>query len=149
MGYSAIEPLTKTVADKSKSPRVRGVAVYVLYDLAVQGNLEHDDLQPAVDALAGSLSDPDENVRNYSAMTLAKLGDKRATDVLIGMIKQPNQNTIESSNAPSYLSSLHDPKSVDPLIEMLNDKSAWGALRCAQRSAGCAMPSPLNRCCRC
>ena len=123
-GLMAIEPLAKTLADKSKSSRVRTVAAAVLYDLAVQGNLDHDDLKPAVDSLFDALSDPEDNVRNYAALTLADLGDNRAAAALVEMIKKPNYGVTAFQNATAFLSQLHDSKGIELLIPLLKDERA-------------------------
>jgi len=122
MGFVAIEPLTKALANNSQN--VREVAACVLYHLAGPGGegIDRDDLQPAIEPLVAALADPSAIVRRDAALALGELGDWRAVPELIEAVKSLDEQAylFSTTNASSYLSSINDPASVQPLIALLS-----------------------------
>ncbi len=98
---------------------MRELAAWVLYNLIAQRNLNADDMQPAVTALAPALDDSSEVVRHHVAMTLGLLGDRRAAGRLIETLAAADESHPIYYNAANELGALHDPDSFEPLLKLL------------------------------
>jgi HEAT repeat protein len=123
MGLAAVEPLAELLEDESQD--VREVAASVLYNLHGQGGLDDEDFQPVVESLAAALDDASPTVRYHVAMTLGRLKDPRAKDVLFEMLSQnvaDEQSHVIYTNAFNSIGALRDEDSFDRLVAMLGDK---------------------------
>lgn len=121
MRYVAVEPLAQALADPSE--RVRRVAAWVLYNLAIQSGLDREDMQPAVEPLVRALDDPAEIVRFHAAMALGILREPRAVPTLLQALARSDEQSYHYGNSAAYLMQMADPSSVGPLIELLGHES--------------------------
>lgn len=76
----------------------------------------------AVDYLTQLLTDPDNNVRMYSALMLGRIGDISPVDALIRTLDDPEPNVIHS--AIEALGKIGDARAVAPLIGCLS-RELW------------------------
>jgi HEAT repeat protein len=120
MGFVAIEPLARALSSPSQA--TREVSAWVLYNLmAPSDGIDREDMQPAIEPLVTALADPSAIVRHHAAMTLGRLGDRRAVPELIETAKDSDQQSLLYSNAAAYLNTIKDPESVPPLISLLSN----------------------------
>lgn len=77
--------------------------------------------QKVIDALVGALDDTDADVRQQALMTLARLGDARATAPLVKALGDASPDVRE--HAAMALGRSRDPKAIDALLKALSDSS--------------------------
>ena len=85
-GYTG--QLIRTLQDKKKHPDERAKATYYLGQIGGPG---------AYEALAATLSDEDETIRNLAVVGLGCLGDKRATQPLLDLLSRESSSDIKRS----------------------------------------------------
>lgn len=74
----------------------------------------------AVDEIVSYLHDSHWQVRQTACRLLAKLGDARAVEPLLEMLRDPQRRNKDTVHA---LEKFHDPRSVEPLIDFLCSSS--------------------------
>lgn len=117
-------------ADPDESEVIRKIASFSNDSVEVRRNAVASLVKmgsPAVEHLTAALGDEDDLVRWHAAETLGKIGDERAVDPLISMLK--DENSSISRSAVKALADIGGP-AVAPLIAALQDEDPlvrWNA----------------------
>lgn len=88
-----------------------------------------------VEFFIDALKDENSSIQGAAASRLGELGDAKAIEPLVEVLKYKDTDDIENSIRPSAAESLgkiNDVKAVEPLIEALNDDNPYVRLRSAQ-----------------
>ncbi len=76
----------------------------------------------AVDSLINALEDADANVRLMAIQALTRLGDKKAIEPFITLLRK-DENKVVRSSAATGLGEIGDRRAIKPLISALKDES--------------------------
>jgi HEAT repeat protein len=113
----------------------------------LQGNkqaaLKDDRFVPEIVSLFRDSKNDDPRVRRYLAVALGRLGDRRAVDPLIGVLRQPDPDPETLIYSVWALGAIGDSKALPSLLALVGSEDA-GVRKAVVHTLG-ALPSPEAR----
>ncbi|MGA1823632.1 MAG: HEAT repeat domain-containing protein [bacterium] len=102
-----------------------GDRIGALLSIAEKGKREGEKalLSPYIPQIVSMIKDNDPIVRKYGIIFIRKVDYKKAVDILIVALKDPDFNV--AYNAARALGAYHSRKAIKPLLEILHNSAQW------------------------
>lgn len=132
----SVQPLIDTLENHQQLPAVRGDAAMALVNCVFSDRIDHPAAKtPAMiehitDVLLKHLDDDEADVRESSAISLGRIGAKKAIPALIQRLQDPV--AYVRWGAIDALGRLKGAQALDPLIACLNDLDVWNRSHAAE-----------------